>query len=196
MDFKKIALEIYETNKSKGYWDEYRADGTYNLNKGERIMLICTELSEAMQADRKNKKCELDKEHKDKLLELFETHPNDALYIYDEHIKHTLEEEFADTIIRALDYMVGFNLDLDSLEHLQLKNIDYGKAEEFNFGEELLLTTKSFGEVYNSMFSDTEAMKWAIENVLTLASYLNIDIQYHIIAKVRYNMIDKNKKKY
>ena len=45
MDLKETAIQIYENNRAKGFWDKER-------NVGEMLMLVNSELCEALEADR------------------------------------------------------------------------------------------------------------------------------------------------
>lgn len=76
-----LAKAIYNDNKAKGFWDKPR-------NVGELLMLMTSELGEALEAHRKDKQ--------------------------DEHLPHRkgLEVELADCLIRILDASAGLGLDI------------------------------------------------------------------------------------
>lgn len=48
MDLRETARQIHENNKAKGFWDKER-------NVGEMLMLVVSELSEALEADREGR---------------------------------------------------------------------------------------------------------------------------------------------
>lgn len=99
---------IYIANKEKGFWDNDR-------NVGELLMLVNTELSEAMQGHQKGKF----------------TNPRDLNHIkglktlddfksqFKAVIKDTFEDEIADAIIRLLDMCGGLRIDIQ--KHIELK---------------------------------------------------------------------------
>ncbi len=104
MDFEKLKQEAFETAKAHGWHDEEQPDETY-------LMLIITEIAEAVQADRKDRHTDVD---------LFkaslETYADDdALwkYEFETHVKNSVEDELADIIIRCLDLAALRGIGLD-----------------------------------------------------------------------------------
>ena len=101
---------IHTNAKNKGFWDKER-------NIAESLMLVVTELAEAVEVHRAGKtKTDLTPEIKESLQSM-----NDEEYA--EHfvllIKDTFEDEMADSIIRILDLCGGLNIDIDF--HIQSK---------------------------------------------------------------------------
>lgn len=90
----QMAEAIYQNNKEKGFWDNER-------NVGETLMLVVTELAEALEAHRKNNLAmppmggELEKE------------------TFEKFYKDTFEDEIADAMIRLFDMCGGFNIDIE-----------------------------------------------------------------------------------
>jgi NTP pyrophosphatase (non-canonical NTP hydrolase) len=107
----KLAEEIFQNNKEKGFWDKER-------NTGEMLMLVVSELGEAMEALRKDRMANIDafKEVTDE--QLFENN-------FKANIKDTFEDEIADSIIRLLDMCGGLNIDIDF--HIEQK-LKYNKT--------------------------------------------------------------------
>lgn len=116
------AKSIYEDNKAKGFWGKDREIGTI-------LMLCVSELSEALEADRKGRKANLDKLD----LELTRFSPDiDALEshiktTFEKHVKDTFEDELADTIIRILDLCGSRGIDIE--RHINLK-LTYNRSRE------------------------------------------------------------------
>ena len=79
---------VIDRNKKAGWWSDLNTGLPKEPNKGELLMLIVTEVAEAMEGVRKS--------------------------LPDDKLPHrSMEEvELADVIIRILDYAGGFNLDL------------------------------------------------------------------------------------
>lgn len=103
----ELAQEIYHNNKEKGFWDNER-------NVGEMLMLVTSELGEAMEAHRKGKFANM---------EDYEIFTGD----FECSIKDSFEDEIADSIIRLLDMSAGLGIDIDT--HVRLK-LEYNKTRE------------------------------------------------------------------
>jgi NTP pyrophosphatase (non-canonical NTP hydrolase) len=109
------AKQIHEDAKRKGFWDSERETGTL-------LMLCVSELSEALEADRKNRIANLYKFHAGIAHgDLFET-----------YIKDTFEDELADTIIRILDLCGAKGIDIE--KHINLK-LEYNRTRERMHGK-------------------------------------------------------------
>ena len=107
------ASTIHENNKSKGFWSK----GKSGQNVGELLMLVVSELGEAMEAHRKNKFSE----PFDRFIwqeDLNEEKSIDRLN-FQNYFKDTFEDEIADSVIRLLDLSAGLGIDLE--RHINLK---------------------------------------------------------------------------
>jgi len=114
MDIKQTSKEIHENAIDKGFWSE-------GQNIGEKLMLIVSELGEAMAAHRKDKfaftKFDLSEITDIKLF----------IQIFENTIKDTFEDELADAIIVLLDLAYAMGIDIE--KHIILKN-KYNKTRE------------------------------------------------------------------
>ena len=113
----KACAQIHKQNKEKGFYDDKRQIGTL-------LMLMVSELSEAMEADRKGKYADM--EEFESLKDLDTGLPRklidqDELFKdrFERCIKDTYEDEIADTFIRLMDH-VGY-LEIDIEKHIELK---------------------------------------------------------------------------
>lgn len=103
MNINEVSKEIHKNNVEKGFWDNPR-------NTGEILMLVVSELSEALEADRKNIRCTLlDGQKKDLMFEVGDSYKME----FQSDVKDTFEDEIADAAIRLLDLAVGLNIDLE-----------------------------------------------------------------------------------
>lgn len=95
----QAASLIHGNNKAKGFWDKER-------NVGELLMLITSELGEALEAHRRGIFADWND---------FEV--NGTPFVYS--IKDTFEDEIADAVIRLLDLSAGLGIDLE--KHINMK---------------------------------------------------------------------------
>lgn len=128
----RLAKQVYLANKEKGFWPE---DGSADVNFGERIALITSELSEALEAHRNGRK-PVD-------LSLFEsalqrtkanpdTSPETYATLFKAHVKDSVEDELADAIIRILDLCGGKGIDIAS--HIAYK-LKYNQTRPHKHGK-------------------------------------------------------------
>ena len=100
----KLQREIHQNNKAKGFYDEPK-------NIGEMLALIHSEVSEALECDRKDKICGLDADEVEELTKL----TDDVTFKvkFEMQVKDTFEDELADIAIRVLDlaHFKGVNLE-------------------------------------------------------------------------------------
>lgn len=104
----ELAKQVHENAKAKGFFEKEK-------NIGEMLCLIHSEVSEALEADRKDR---------------YTTYPSmaaiigwvkdeDFIWSYNENVKGNFEEEMADVIIRVLDLCSFKGIDIDS--HVKAK---------------------------------------------------------------------------
>lgn len=95
----ELSKNIYEGNKARGFWDKER-------NIGETLMLVVTELAEALEAHRAGKLST----YADKMAYV---ESDDTAQAFKDYIKDSFEDEIADAVIRLLDMCGGFGIDID-----------------------------------------------------------------------------------
>ena len=102
MNFDELAQEAFATAKAHGWHDTEQPDETH-------LMLIMTEIAEAVQADRKGRHAFLD----NCLLRIREFPDDTFITNFEWLIKGTVEEELTDIVIRCLDLagLRGISLD-------------------------------------------------------------------------------------
>lgn len=112
-NLNESAKRIHQIAKAKGFWDSER-------NVGELLMLVTSELGEAMEAHRKGKFANT--ERIDSEIRENQMCENNSIRLngsFVEDIKDSFEDEIADTIIRLLDLCAGLGINIE--KHINLK---------------------------------------------------------------------------
>lgn len=111
LSLNEWSQKAYQASKDKGF-HQSKEDNPAKI--GQRLMLIVSELAEALEADRKEK-------YTNKLDHEFISNCDNEKFksFFEDNIKNTFEDEIADTIIRIFDLCGTMNIDLDS--HVKLK---------------------------------------------------------------------------
>ena len=119
----QLAKEAHENAKSKGFFDDEK-------NIGEMLCLIHSEVSEALESDRKNIYAYMDKENFNSL----NGSPTDEDFKQNffESIKDTFEDELADIMIRVMDLAAFKGIDLEA--HIKAK-MRYNSLMEHKHGK-------------------------------------------------------------
>ena len=181
MEINKLKERAYNIALKHGWYDEERS-------MIERTMMVLTELCEAVNADRNGK-------HADR--ERFESHMkgnSDCVFMtcFEQYIKDTVEDEFADAVIRILTIAgqekAALSEDVFSEESISegmriaedsRKNGFYNRV--VTLPEELYLVAGpllTVGPGEDMLFS-----------LLVIAKIRGIDIEWHIEQKMKYNEI-------
>jgi len=100
-----LAQVIHQNAKDKGFFEKEK-------NIGEMLCLIHSEVSEALEADRKNNYCQ--KKSIDYMNQC-----EWSLSHFRDNIKNTFEDELADVIIRVLDLCAYKGIDIE--KHILMK---------------------------------------------------------------------------
>lgn len=110
----KLAQEIHKNAKAKGFYETER-------NIAEMLCLIHSEVSEALECDRKTKEVKqpLKWEDDSAFKILYYESDDDFNEKFEENIKDTFADELADVMIRVMDLAAYKNIDLES--HIKAK---------------------------------------------------------------------------
>lgn len=180
MNLNKLRDEVHTNAVAKGFWDEQLSDEHY-------LMLVITELSEAVEADRKGKRA-------DRVLFLDNINtpqPNPSahwMYCFDLFIKDTVEDELADAFIRLLDLFGarGVSLDDDALDKCTIE--DYAdNYRDRSFTESIFHIISFISDNIISICFSAFAPEMLMLDILGFAKHLNIDLMWHVEQKMKYN---------
>jgi hypothetical protein len=178
---------IYNMNEAKGFWQ--------NPSYGQKMGLIIGEMSEAIEADRKDNRASTiwnnagfdDETLTERLFIELRRSPKDFMGPYEILVRGTIEEELADVVIRTLDLMGGFKhlTDLDT----RLKDVLDCDLAFFFCNMTCYDPAPDFAsDMYHCMQAYCNGnIVQALNNVLGVASDLNIDLWTHIQWKLVYN---------
>jgi len=173
-DLNKLAKEVHENAVKNGFWDD-------NPSTKHCLMMVVTELSEAVEADRKGKRCNI------KWLE--ETKQEDDFLNFEDYftgcIKDTVEDELADAYTRLLDLAGKESINLNLWVCTQ--NV---VSEKKTFTENIYAIIK---DLMNSKYSLEEKVRYAKFQIEAFAEILNIDLMCHVELKMKYNELREYK---
>lgn len=160
MDYKKLSEEIHQTALDKGFWKS-------DSNQDEKFMLILTELGEAVESHRKGKRAKV--EEFNNAIESMGEDSFPQLFYTD--IKDSVEDELADVVIRCLDYLQRYRRG-----HFEINTVGFEWSE--NFAENILKIVRD-----NIDYQPD----YIISYVEWLANSMDIDLEWHIKQKMKYN---------
>lgn len=199
---KRFIKEAHDNAVEKGFYDLCDCNEGYgytcslcdnetgvvqNKNIGELLMLIVSELGEALEADRKNHYC-----HTSTLENYLSWNVGcggDKNRYFENCIKNSFEDEISDVFIRVFDFCgyVGFNIG-ELHPELIFHNIK-------NTGELLLCVVDNISSIKKG---DYMHIVFSLNFLLKMCNDMNIPIEKHIEAKMAYNRTREHKhgKKY
>ena len=170
---EELQKKIYEIAKSHG-WHEAK------LSAEHYLCLIMTEMSEAVEADRKNRRAQIEMFKRESVTQQapdhIETHWK---FCFEQFIKDTVEDEFADIIIRLLDMAQAIHGEKMSWVGYFPYGMRFNPNKSFSESAWLFVT-----EVLNCGYMNIFDSVRYIEE---WANHLGIDIEQHILWKMSYN---------
>ena len=178
MNYYELAKEVHANAVAKGFWDD-----PYNYR--HYFMLTITELSEAVEAHRNGRIASIP--------EGIEDFPDKAFIpSFESHIKDTVEDELADTLIRLLDiygYIIDNNSETSDITKAVMTNYEFALDSVGVSGE---FTIWAFAIVQN--LNDKPIAHTTLRKVynglctlLCMTEYFRIDLERYVRLKMRYN---------
>lgn len=172
MNLSELIARAYTNACKKGWHEEkYRV---YHY-----LMLVVTELSEAVNADRIGKYAQRVMFEKN-----FDTPQSDPeahwKFCFETFIKDSVEDELADAVIRLLDFAGLCKLSIDTTCFTEEQYLDLSKD----------LKGHSFSEIMFCvilMFSESQSFAAIVYYLFAIAYHYKIDILWHIEQKMKYN---------
>lgn len=175
----RYAKGCHERSVAKGFWDEPHSVGHY-------LMLVISELSEAVEADRIGKWAKLDPDTIDTLQRI-----EGAIYVQEflRLVEGTVGCEIADAVIRLLD-LLGWMLKDRALSEKEVET-DLG-VSAFYIAGEMTLADALWPILQEACclcgkYAHRYAILYAIKSLELLCDHLGIDLMTHIDLKLKYN---------
>ena len=177
-----LSKQAFESAKSKGFYSDTGIDITFCL------MFIIVEMSEALQADRKDRHGSI--EDYESEIEMGRDIPT----AYRNTLEGTVESEFADIAIRILS-LLGSIMDSEKAEFMEDEDlIDEYKLAEFIFGldlvEDLYRLIEKMGvcDLNDSPnWYLAKHLQKILMDIFAIAHSNNINLMEHIRLKMKYN---------
>lgn len=177
INLNELKEHAYKCACDHGFHDKDYSDSHY-------LMLVITELSEAVEADMKGKRVDTDAQSAYDLCQKDKFYA----YAYDNYIKGTIEDELADVVIRLLDLFGERNIFLDESGFDEETFQDYANIyKDKSFVESVYYIIE---ELINHRDSITESCvlpEIILLEIFGLAKHLNIDLIWQITQKIKYN---------
>ena len=181
-DLEVLSKQSYESAKSKGFYSDRGIYTTFYL------MFIIVEMSEALQADRKDRHGSI--EDYESEIEMSRDIPT----AYRNTLEGTVESEFADIAIRILS-LLGSIMDSEKADFMEDEDlIDEYKLAKFIFGldlvEDLYRLIEKMGVCDLNDSPNWYLAKHLQEmliDIFAIAHHNNINLIEHIRLKMKYN---------
>ena len=175
----RYAKDFHERSVAKGFWDVPHSIGHY-------LMLVVSELSEAVEADRLGKWAKLDPDTIDTLHRI-----EGAIYVQEflRLVEGTVGCEIADAVIRLLD-LLGWMLKDRALSETEVAT-DLG-VSAFYISGEMTLADALWPILQEACclcgkYAHRYAILYSIKSLELLCDRLGIDLMTHIELKTKYN---------
>ena len=164
--------------RDKGFWDK-RTGSPEDVS--ELLMLIISECGEAVEADRKKRRANM--EAFDITMKKGECAPGAS---FEAFVKDTVEDELADVVIRIADMMGG--LGIPPLLGAGAFPRIYGLLRSESFCVRVFECVSGLFQVGPVNRSLAIQLQGCLTGICTLAYDFNIDIERHVLLKLDYNL--------
>lgn len=174
----KLSKECHQRAVDKRFWDDLYSVMHY-------LMLVISELSEAVEADRKGKWAKLAPEQIEELRRL-----EGAAYAQEflREVKDTVEDEIADAVIRLLDLLGHlFGVMLPPSGFVERVSGEYDDREPPKMLTEAIMPIVAETSGLFSLLRYMVGIFYAIKSLEQLCDHLGIDLMSHIEMKLKYN---------
>lgn len=178
-NLNELRDRAYETACYHGLHDK-------ELSNQHLLMLVITELAEAVEADRKGKVSQR------RMFEMNCDTPNENpkhhwCFCFEHFVKDSIQDELADAVIRLLDLAGYKNIDIKDFAEDEIDDLSESCNGE-SFTETIYaISTIPIRHEYEYGYSLDKQLNGMLLAIIGFAKYLDIDLFWHIEQKMRYN---------
>ena len=174
VNWNELRDQAYQNAVKHGFHEEKYPDYHY-------MMLIVTEIAEAVNADRKGKYA--NRTMFEKNFDTPQTNPESHwIFCYEVFIKDTVEDEFADAAIRIFDYVGVKESHIDDSIFREEEYLELSEGlKGHSFTEIMFCIILSFGR------KETANANSILYYLFAISYHLGIDLLWHIEQKMKYN---------
>ena len=182
-----MAIQINNNLRDRAY-DNACKHGFHDKEYSDEhwLMLILTEIGEAVDADRKGKHADVSEYNRVNEMSIKRT--GNPKYInksiFNNCIKESVEDELADVVIRCLDFLGKIGFDLTETQEI----LEYSESDPCP--EETCIITEVMYNITSLLYSSIEVglkVQDVIIQIFGLSEHLGIDLLWFIEQKMKYN---------
>lgn len=174
LNYNELSKKAHETAKKHGFWQ-------IKLSDEHCLMLICTEIAEIIEADRKGKRAQVAMFDKEKETPQALGHKDEhRRYCFELFVKDTVEDEFADTFIRLCDLAGELEIDFRKMNPCR-----YHRAFD-----RFTMTENAFGLVKGlskGQINIHKRVQFGLDYIVRWAENEGINLDWHVRHKMQYN---------
>ena len=169
MNLNELRDEAYSIAKANGWHEEEHSDSHW-------LMLIITEIAEAVQADRENMHADVEAFKKYEMVLDFKEN-------FERQIKNSVEDELSDVVIRCLDLAGLQGIDFRYADILLSEGV---REVQIPFPELMYLACEDI--TYHG-YDLTEKLNALVAGIIAYCNQKGIDLDFFIRTKMKYNRL-------
>lgn len=170
MNYNDFARKSHENAVNHGFWES-------RLSNEHCLCLVITEISEAVEADRKGNHADFDE---------YTNMPNKQIG-FERFIKNSVEDELSDVAIRLADLAGALGIDFTKMQPCRYFRA-FGK---FSFTENAFALCKGLSRdkiciEKRVLFGLNYVFNWACHNGIDLAAFIEAKMKYNAMRPIRH----------
>lgn len=171
MKRNEISENAHKNAVEHGFWDVRKSNE-------HCLMLICTEVAELVEADRKS--LISDKQKFNEWMSSGNPHEHVFKNAFEKWIKNALEDEFADIYIRLADLAGALGIDFDKMQPCRY----YRAFDKFSFTENAFALIKGLSK---DRIAIEKRIQFGMGFIEDWTKQHGVNLEWHIAQKMKYN---------